>query len=88
MALIRLRISAGWSEPLLVAHCWKSHVVAQIIKKICSGHNFSRNEAKVQGLSELEIVIDTPQPQYVSPHQTCDTHVKLYDRFVLDRICS
>ena len=32
-ALIRLRVCAGWSEALLVAHttCWKSHVVAHMI---------------------------------------------------------
>ena len=31
--LIRLRVCAGWSEALLVAHthCWKSHVVAQLL---------------------------------------------------------
>ena len=27
-ALIRLHVCAGWSEPLLVTHCWKSHVTA------------------------------------------------------------
>ena len=32
-ALIRLRVCAGWSEPLLIAHtsCWKSHVTAKIV---------------------------------------------------------
>ena len=29
-ALLRLSVCTGWSEPLLVAHCWKSHVAAHI----------------------------------------------------------
>ena len=35
-ALISLRICAGWSEPLLVAHntCWKSRAAAQYCKHV------------------------------------------------------
>ena len=28
MALIRLRINAGWSEPSLITQCWKSYFAA------------------------------------------------------------
>ena len=46
-ALIRLRVCAGWSEPLLVAYTtyWKSHVAAHIT------FSYVRNDQQKSGIS-------------------------------------